>query len=81
MSYKSELPTPEAEIDKELHSHHEEFKSLPVGDGYVDDTKGRVQTVRNVGASSSSSTEGSIDDRPICTLLLPRVYTVSRPPS
>jgi len=52
MSYRNELPTPEAEIDKGLHSHTEDVKgvpSLPVGDGYIDDpAKGRVQTVRNV---------------------------------
>ena len=52
MSYRNELPTPEAEIDKGLHSHTEDVKgipTLPVGDGYIDDpAKGRVQTVRNV---------------------------------
>ena len=56
MSYRNELPTPEAEIDKGLHSHTEDVKgipTLPVGDGYIDDpAKGRVQTVRNVGPIS-----------------------------
>jgi hypothetical protein len=50
MSYRSEIPTPEAEIDKELHSHTEDVKhTLPIGDGYIQDpSKGKVETVRNV---------------------------------
>ena len=50
MSYKSDLPTPEAEIDKELHYHTEDVKhTLPTGDGYIQDpSKGKVETVRNV---------------------------------
>jgi len=50
MSYNRDLPTPEAEIDKDLDFHNEDVKhTLPVGDGYVDDpSKGHVQTVRNV---------------------------------
>jgi len=50
MSYNSDLPTPEAEIDKELHFHNEDVKhTLPTGDGYIQDpSKGKVETVRNV---------------------------------
>jgi len=50
MSYNSDLPTPEAEIDKELHFHNEDAKhTLPTGDGYIQDpSKGKVETVRNV---------------------------------
>jgi len=53
MSYKSDLPTPEAEIDKELHYHTEDVKhTLPIGDGYIQDpSKGKVETVRNVRCS------------------------------
>jgi hypothetical protein len=58
MSYRKELTTPEAEIDKGLHSHTEDTNdilALPVGDGYIDDpAKGRVQTVRNVCSTFTS---------------------------
>lgn len=59
MSYRSELPTPEAEIDKELHSHTEDVKhTLPIGDGYIEDpSKGKVQTVRNVSRLMFRSTK------------------------
>jgi hypothetical protein len=55
MSYRSEIPTPEAEIDKELHSHTEDVKhTLPIGDGYIQDpSKGKVETVRNVRPSET----------------------------
>jgi len=65
MSYNSDLPTPEAEIDKGLDFHTEDVKhTLPVGDGYVDDpSKGRVQTVRNVCPPFSVAWDLEIDER------------------
>jgi hypothetical protein len=48
-SHHTDLPTPEAEIDKGLYSHNEgsnDGATLPKGDANV--AGGRVQTVRNV---------------------------------
>jgi hypothetical protein len=59
ISYQSDLPTPEAEIDKGLFSHQEDVTVVPgspTGDEKNINLEGsKVQTVRNVSGSRAQA--------------------------
>lgn len=55
MSHHTDLPTPEAELDKGLYSHNEDSKDGHVLNKGADIPGGKVQTVANVSLLLTSS--------------------------